>query len=498
MTIAELIKGLPIDLRAGPAATRIESIVEDSRRAGPGCLFAARPGSRADGADHAGEAVARGAAAVLVEGDPCALPPGAAVLATARVADMLGPLAERFHGDPTRALRLVGVTGTNGKTTIAHLVQQVLGRGGVRCGLIGTVQIDDGAARYTAHMTTPPAVETSRLLARMRDNGCGAAAMEVSSHALDQGRCAGLRFTAAVFTNLSGDHLDYHGTMEAYGAAKQRLFRGLAPEASAILNADDPAAALMAAGCAARIVTCSVEDRSASCFAEIHGGSIAGMDATFHGSWGRFRIHLPLAGRHNAINALQAAAAAFAAGAPADSLGEALAACAPPPGRLERVTAAGDAITVLVDYAHTDAALASVLRTLRPLVPAPGRLRVVFGCGGDRDRTKRPRMGRVAAELGDDLIVTSDNPRTEPPEAIIAEILAGVPEGRRRATATITCREQAIGEAIAGARAGDVVLIAGKGHETCQVIGTASRPFDDRAVAAAALRDRRGREAVVA
>ncbi len=497
MTIAELIQGLPIEVLGGSAATRIDAIVEDSREARPGCLFAARPGSRADGADHACEAVARGAAAVLVE-RATAVPPGAATLVTGRVADVLGALAERIHGHPTSAMQLAGVTGTNGKTTVAHLVQQIVSRAGRRCGLIGTVHIDDGAGRYTAHMTTPPAVETSRLLARMRDNGCSAAAMEVSSHALDQGRCAGLRFAVAIFTNLSGDHLDYHKSMEEYGAAKQRLFRGLRPGATAVLNRDDPASVVMADGCAAEIVTCSIDDRSATCFAEIHGQAIGGIDATFHGGWGRFRIHLPLPGRHNASNALQAAAAAFALGCDPETLRDALQQCTAPPGRLEAVTAPGEAITVLVDYAHTDAALASVLRTLRPLIPAPGRLRVVFGCGGDRDRSKRPRMGRVAAELGDDLIVTSDNPRTEPPDSIIAEILSGVPHARLSAATAITCREQAIVESIARAGPGDVVLIAGKGHETCQVIGAATRPFDDRAVAAGALRQRRQREAIEA
>ena len=493
MKLAELIEGLSIELIQGSASVEITGIEEDSRRATPGCLFAARPGSEANGLAYIGDAVAAGAAAVLV---PCGtqvdLARSVPVLATPDVAAVLGLLAERSWSRPSEALRLIGVTGTNGKTTVSHLVQHVLNTAGLRCGLIGTVRIDDGQRQQAATLTTPPALELSARLAAMVGNHCTAAVIEVSSHALHQRRTAGLAFDVGIFTNLSGDHLDYHDTPEAYADAKAMLFRSLPSTGYAVINIDDPAASAMMAECAAQPLTCSLADRSAECFAEIGRQAITRVEAIFHGPWGSFEVRLPLAGVHNVTNALQAAAAAFTLGIGRSTLQSALERCVPPPGRLEAVTGPGDGFTVLVDYAHTDAALANVLQTLRPLVPPDGRLRVVFGAGGDRDRTKRPRMGRVAAQIADDLIITSDNPRTEDPAAIIDEIAAGVPESRRPNTILLTDRREAIEVTIGEARPGDVVLIAGKGHEAYQVIGTERRPFDDRAVVAAAL-DRRRR-----
>ncbi len=493
MKLAELIEGLSIELIQGSASVEITGIEEDSRRATPGCLFAARTGSESDGRAYISDAVAAGAAAVLV---PCGtqvdLARSVPVLATPDVAAVLGPLAERTWSRPSEALRLIGVTGTNGKTTVSHLVQHILNTAGLQCGLIGTVRIDDGQRQHASTLTTPPAPELSALLAAMVGNHCAAAVLEVSSHALHQRRTAGLAFDVGVFTNLSGDHLDYHDTPEAYADAKAMLFRSLPSTGYAVINIDDPAASTMMVDCPAQPLTCSLADRGAECFAEIGRQAITRVEAIFHGPWGSFEVRLPLAGVHNVTNALQAAAAAFALGIGRGTLQSALEQCVPPPGRLEAVTGPGDAFTVLVDYAHTDAALANVLQTLRPLVPPDGRLRVVFGAGGDRDRTKRPRMGRVAAEIADDLIITSDNPRTEEPAAIIDEIAAGVPEARRPNTILLADRRQAIEVSISEARPGDVVLIAGKGHEPYQVIGTERRPFDDRAVVAAAL-DRRRR-----
>ncbi len=495
MKLAALIEGLSIEVIQGSADADVSGIVEDSRRVTPGCLFAARRGSEADGLSYIADAVAAGAAAVLVPcGTPVSLPESVTVLATPDVAAVLGPLAERFWSRPSDALRLVGVTGTNGKTTVSHLVQHILNAAGLRCGLIGTVRIDDGAHEQAATLTTPPALELSAQLATMVSNHCAAAVVEVSSHALHQRRTAGLAFDVGVFTNLSGDHLDYHGTQEAYADAKAMLFRSLPSTGYAVVNIDDPAAPAIVADCPARPLTCSLADRSAECFAEIGAQAITRVEAIFHGPWGSFEVRLPLAGVHNVTNALQAAAAAFALGIGRGTLQSALEQCVPPPGRLEHMTGPGDAFTVLVDYAHTDAALANVLQTLRPLVPPNGRLRVVFGAGGDRDRTKRPRMGRVAAAIADDLIITSDNPRTESPGTIIQEIAAGVPELRWPDTTLLADRRKAIEVTIGEARPGDVVLIAGKGHEPYQVIGTERRPFDDRAVVAAAL-DRRRRMA---
>jgi UDP-N-acetylmuramoyl-L-alanyl-D-glutamate--2,6-diaminopimelate ligase len=318
-------------------------------------------------------------------------------------------------------------------------------------------------------------------------NRCTAAVMEVSSHALHQGRTAGLPFDVGVFTNLSGDHLDYHGTPDAYGEAKATLLRSLPAAGWAVVNMDDPAASRMTNGCRARVLSCSLADPRADCRARIHHQSITGIDAEFSGPWGSFDVQLPLAGRHNVANALEASAACFTLGVDRSTLPDALACCPAPPGRLEPVTEPGDPVTVLVDYAHTDDALANVLRTLRPLVPDGASLRVVFGCGGDRDRTKRPRMGQVAAQLADELYVTSDNPRTEDPQAIIDEITKGIPGLRWPDTVLLVDRKLAIESAIDRTRPGDVVLIAGKGHEPYQIVGSEKRPFDDRLTAAEAL-----------
>jgi UDP-N-acetylmuramoyl-L-alanyl-D-glutamate--2,6-diaminopimelate ligase len=437
--------------------------------------------------------------------DPCAGLPAAASVVRVAVPDgtdltrLAGALADRLAGSPSRHLRLVGITGTNGKTTMAFLVQQFLRAAGDRCGLIGTVTVDDGCRAAPASLTTPGAIQLAAILGRMVANGCSACAMEVSSHALDQGRADALRFAAAVFSNLTGDHLDYHGTMERYAAAKARLFAMLPPEGTAVVNADDPWHRAMIAGCRARVLRCSVREEGgggaeprdgtpgADCTAIVHASRLGWQDATFRGPWGSVRTRLPLVGRHNAMNALEAAAAASAVGVPAGAICAALSACTSPPGRLEPVTTPEDPFAVLVDYAHTDDALLNVLGALRPLVGAGGRLVTVFGCGGDRDRTKRPRMMRVACEGSDRVVVTSDNPRTEDPEAIIDEVLAGRPGDCRAAVLRQPDRARAIATAVSEARPGDIVLIAGKGHEDYQIVGTERRPFDDRVAAREAL-----------
>jgi UDP-N-acetylmuramoyl-L-alanyl-D-glutamate--2,6-diaminopimelate ligase len=386
---------------------------------------------------------------------------------------------------------LVGITGTNGKTTVGHLIHEMLNDVGIRCGLTGTVQVDDGADTRPAALTTPPAVEISRLLRAMVDHGCAAAVLEVSSHALHQRRTAGISFDAAVFTNLSGDHLDYHRTVAAYAETKATLFRTLAPTAAAIVNIDAPAAGRMLRGCRGRVLTCSLRAPGADCYAEVGRQTTRTTEVVFTGPWGSFDAQLPLTGRHNVTNALQAAAVCSWLGVQRADLPLLLERCTAPPGRLEPLTGPHDEFAVLVDYAHTDDALASALEALRDLPPDElgprGRLRVVFGCGGDRDRTKRPRMARVAARFADELIITSDNPRTEDPQAIIDDIVAGIPFDRLADTLTLVDRRQAIEAAIERTEPGDVVLIAGKGHEPYQIIGTRRRPFDDRRVAARAL-----------
>ena len=493
MRLAELIEHLPVTLRLGSPEVEITAVTEDSRLVAAGALFVARPGMVTDGRKFIPQAVAAGAAAILADDASGIDPSPAALLTCDEVPLQAAILAERFHGDPSKRLTLIGVTGTNGKTTVVSLAHQLLNRSGIRCGLIGTVHVDAGRGIHRAALTTPPAVEISRLLRFMVDHGCRACVIEASSHALDQRRTAGLAFAAGVFTNLSGDHLDYHKTMEAYGGAKARLFRAVGEGGWAVVNADDPASEKILSGFDGRVITTSFTDEKATCFAEVGMLSSSATQARMAGPWGEFMVRLPIVGRHNVANALQAAAVAHRLGVNGDALAEGLSQCAAPPGRLEPVTGELDEITVLVDYAHTDDALDNVLCAVRPLVPEQARLVVVFGCGGDRDATKRPRMAGAACRWADEIIVTSDNPRTEDPRAIIDEILGGIPSDRRQGVLAIVDRAQAIHTAVARAEAGDVILIAGKGHETHQIIGAARRPFDDRTVAAQAILQRRAR-----
>ncbi len=512
MLLRDLVAGIATVQRpaGAPPSPVITNVCEDSRRVTPGCLYVARPGSQNDGRAFVADAIAKGAAAVLYDdsdgsGDPC--PADSSVIRvrlnpsksadTARgggsaISRAACRIAERFEGNPSEWLHLVGLTGTNGKTTTAYLIQQFVRAGGGACGVIGTVAIDDGATRQVADLTTPSGIELSAALGRMVANGCSSCAMEVSSHALDQGRASALHFKTAVFTNLTGDHLDYHKSMEEYAAAKARLFAMLPADGTAIVNADDPWHARMLQECTARVIMCSLGARNdsvnAGCHATIHSASMGWQDVTFSGAFGTVRTNLPLVGRHNAMNALQAAAAAHAAGVSGEIICRALAQCAAPPGRLEPVTRMDHPFAVLVDYAHTDDALLNALSALRPLVGPGGRLTVVFGCGGDRDRTKRPRMMTVACQNADRVIVTSDNPRCEEPEAIIDEILAGRPAAPRRVLIQRQAdRARAIDVAVQEARKGDIILIAGKGHEDYQIVGKTKRPFDDRHVARAAL-----------
>ncbi|MEE8155793.1 MAG: UDP-N-acetylmuramoyl-L-alanyl-D-glutamate--2,6-diaminopimelate ligase [Phycisphaerales bacterium] len=489
MRIAELIQGSSIELVRGSPQTEVCEIVEDSRVASAGCLFVARAGTESDGSAFIEEAVSKGSVAIL-GANSTNIPEGVVALTADSPARAAAHLAERFNGHPATILQIVGITGTNGKTTIAHLVHHLLTHADVTCGLIGTVQIDDGAETTPASLTTPSAIDVSRLLRAMVNNHCTAAAIEVSSHALDQDRVAELPFDVAVFSNLSGDHLDYHQSMDDYAQAKARLFRSLSPDACAVINIDDPNASQMVRDCSARVLTTSLVDPGADCFAKCDNQTIEQVDASFRGPWGKFSVCLPLVGEHNVANALQAAAACWVMGLKRDALRTGLNSCSAPPGRLEPVTTPNDDFTVFVDYAHTDDALGNVLQALRPLVPEAGRLRVVFGCGGDRDRTKRPRMAEVAARYADELIITSDNPRTEDPQTIIDEILVGVPASCRADIMSVVDRRAAIEYAIEQCGPNDVVLIAGKGHEPYQIIGTQKRPFDDRRVAAEAIASR--------
>ncbi len=526
MRLGDLIDGLGLSLSRGGGEVEVTEITDDSRRATPGCVYIARdvpgPDGLARAQDYIAAAVANGAVAVIAGAAHAPLATGADVAwASAAKVDqrLAGQLAERFFGEPSAKLKLLGITGTNGKTTTAFILQHLLRQAGVATGLMGTVLVDDGRERRPAELTTPGAIDFSRNLAAMVANGCRAAVAEVSSHALHQGRVAALRFDVGVFTNLTGDHLDYHGTMEDYAAAKAVLFASLPAEGYAVVNADDAWTPRLLEGCVAKVLSCSVSSEghappkgeASACHATILRMEADRLRGVFDGPWGSVEVDLPLVGRHNAINALQAAAAGNTITALARTLRNGLASCPGVPGRLEAVRleagqldAAGvtsDSAsaapvtgmpTVIVDYAHTHDALENALLALRPVTR--GRLIVLFGAGGDRDRTKRPKMAAVACKLADRVIITSDNPRTEDPQAIIDEILSGVPAQTAANKVHVQSqRDAAIALAISEAGPLDVVLLAGKGHEDYQIIGTTKHPFDDRVHALAALDRRAGR-----
>jgi UDP-N-acetylmuramoyl-L-alanyl-D-glutamate--2,6-diaminopimelate ligase len=488
MPTATLLEALGEATVLGTPPSAVAGVAHDSRRVAPGECFVALPGLRADGRRFAADALARGAALVVAEPpDPL---PGAerarVLVPSARAA--LARLAAAYHGQPARALTVVGITGTSGKTTTCLLVDAVLRAAGAPTGVVGTIEYRIGDEVIPAGQTTPEAPELQALLARMRERGVRAVAMEVSSHALAMHRVDGIDFDVAVFTNLSQDHLDFHGTMEEYGRAKARLFRLLAastkPAPTAVVNADDPAGARMVAGLGLRTLRFGLAAEADVRPRQWRSG-LDGIRMTVDTPAGPLEIRSALVGEHNVANLLAAVAVGVARRRPPAEIAAALGGLGLVPGRFERVEA-GQPFLVVVDYAHKPDALERVLQTARRLVPAGGRLGVVFGCGGDRDRGKRPLMGGIAARLADRVWVTSDNPRSEPPEAIIGEIDAGIaalgPAALER-RATQPDRRAAIRDALGWARAGDVVVIAGKGHETYQIVGADVLPFDDRAVA---------------
>jgi UDP-N-acetylmuramoyl-L-alanyl-D-glutamate--2,6-diaminopimelate ligase len=503
--------------RAAPVAPRaleITNLAYDSRLVGPGTLFFCVAGFRSDGHDFARQAIENGAAALVVE-RPLDLGVPEILVASARAA--MGALASRFYGDPTAELRVVGVTGTNGKTTTAYLVRALLEATGEQCGLLGTVKSVVGGAERPVTRTTPEAIDLQADFRAMLDGGDRACAMEVSSHALALRRTDGVHFAAAVFTNLTQDHLDFHDTLEDYFQAKRRLFSpgsaageplGTAgrelvqPPGVSVVNVGDPYGRRLAAEIEG-VRTFAVE-APAEYSATGLRCSADGCSFTLHTPAGERAVALPMPGRFNVANALGALAAAHALGGDLDLSVGALSAGVRVPGRFEPVDEGQD-FAVLVDYAHTPDSLENVLRAARELAGSPeraeGRVICVFGAGGDRDRGKRPLMGEIAARLADVALITSDNPRSEDPERIIAEIMAGVaqvdsgprrgPQSGARHVKAIADRRAAIAEAVACGRPGDVVVIAGKGHEQGQELaGGRKEPFDDVEVARRALRAR--------
>jgi UDP-N-acetylmuramoyl-L-alanyl-D-glutamate--2,6-diaminopimelate ligase len=511
----ELSRPLP-GAREG-AGVAITSLAYDSRTVTPGALFFCVPGLRADGHDFAAQAVRDGAVALVSE-RPLELGVPEVLVESARAA--MAPVAARFYGHPARELRVVGVTGTNGKTTTAYLIRALLEAAGAQCGLLGTVKSVVGGQERPVSRTTAEAIDLQADLRAMLDGGDTACAMEVSSHALALGRVDATEFAAAVFTNLSRDHLDFHATMEEYFQAKRRLFvpRGCAAPEVGVINLDDPSGRRLAqefTGARTFALDVPADYRATGLRCDF-----AGCRFTLHSPEGAHELSLPLPGRFNVANALAALAAAHALGAPLPALVAALERGVRVPGRFEPVDAGQD-FAVLVDYAHTPDSLENVLRAARELAERGGRdhgrVLCVFGAGGDRDRGKRPLMGEAAARLADVVLVTSDNPRSEDPEAIIAEIMLGIQRaggtaarapgglrargarGRGRANAgpasasvrAIVDRREAIAEAVACARRADVLVIAGKGHEQGQELaGGRKLPFDDVSVARDALQAR--------
>jgi UDP-N-acetylmuramoyl-L-alanyl-D-glutamate--2,6-diaminopimelate ligase len=484
----------PQGMGAPMTEVRLVDITHDSRQAGPGVLFACRPGQRVDGHDFAPQAVAAGSPALLVE-RICDL--AVPQITVRSVADALGPAAAAIHGHASRALTLIGVTGTNGKTTTAYLLESVLRAAGHVTGLIGTIETIVAGQTVSGTRTTPESTDLQRLFKRMVGTGVTAAAMEVSSHGLALGRVAGTSFAAAVFTNLGRDHLDFHADLEGYYAAKARLF---APHYTpvGVINVDDPWGRRLAA--AAPVAVLRVSSSGTAEDADVVALDIeaarVGWTVTVACTGRRLRLRTKLPGRFNVQNALCALAAAHAAGIDLDAAVAGIAALDGVPGRMERVDA-GQPFTVLVDYAHTPDSVANVLAAARDLTGGrpptrqgvggkpptrQGRVLVVVGCGGDRDPTKRLFMGRVAAELADLAVLTTDNPRSEDPLTILEAMVSGARAVPQAAWTVEPDRHAAIALALAAAEPGDVVVIAGRGHESYQEVAGQILPFDDRLV----------------
>ncbi len=481
MTSYELLKQVFSD--------RAIKVRTDSRHVRPGDVFVAIRGANCDGHDFIGPAVANGARYIVYQKDhtlPSFSHPGGApvVISVGDSARAAGLLAQAAQGNPGAQLTNLAVTGTNGKTTVTFLVHSCLQAAGHKCGLVGTVVYDTGSGLAPSSLTTPDCLTIAEAQRHMVDAGVEYMVIEASSHALAQDRLAGMDFRAAAFTNLTGDHLDYHKTKESYLAAKTRLFTTLSPEASAVLNRQAPESQSIAQATKARVCWYAL-DEPADLTARIELMGLEGTHFVLEYQGQREPVSTPLLGRYNVANHLAAAGLCFAAGLDLSTVAAGLSSLTGVPGRLEKVP--GDGFTIVVDYAHTDDALQNVLATLRPL--CAGRLIVVFGCGGDRDKTKRPRMARVVQQWADRVVVTSDNPRTEKPRAIIDDIMAGFDDPDAEHVVVEPDRRKAIGIAVQNAQPNDVVLIAGKGHETYQIIGDRKFDFSDKDVARQCLRE---------
>jgi UDP-N-acetylmuramoyl-L-alanyl-D-glutamate--2,6-diaminopimelate ligase len=502
MKLSELINSLELLETKNPLDPEISGIFHDSRQVVPGGLFFALKGVAADGHRFISAAISNGAVAVIVE-EPVPVPDGVALVRVADARSAMARVAALFYNDPTARLPLIGITGTNGKTTTTYLIEAILAAAKVPAAVLGTISYRFGTTVIEASHTTPESTELQAALQKLEQAGAQAFVMEVSSHALEQKRVDGCHFDIGIFSNLTRDHLDYHGSMESYFTAKQRFFSELLvpdrqkPHRRGAVNIDDPYGAAMAAKSVVPVITFGIKNPADIGPLEF-SSTVGGISGTMHTPKGDFTFNSRLLGRFNLSNILAAVAAGIALDLPLDAIKEGVWQLSKVPGRLERVENS-KGVTCLVDYAHTGDALENVLTTLKEIATA--RIITVFGCGGDRDKGKRPIMGRVASELSDLAIVTSDNPRTEEPGSILEQVKNGIiPLGIRMYTeAELSSgftekgfivhenRREAIRLAVRLAKAEDIILLAGKGHEDYQIIGTAKHHFDDREEAAKAF-----------
>lgn len=491
MYLREVLEAVKVRAAAGDPAVLVKGIAYDSRQVEPGFLFVAVEGFKTDGHEYINEAIKRGASAVVMQRE-ISVPAGTARVLTDNSRLALALISARFFGNPSAKMKMIGITGTNGKTTTSNLVAAVLGASGLKCGLIGTIHNRIGDKILPVKHTTPESLDLQRLLAGMVDEGAAACVMEVSSHALALHRVDGCEFDTAVFTNFTQDHLDFHENMEDYLSAKLKLFNSLSAAGGvkelkcAVINADDDRAADFIRASGGTVYTYGINS-PADARAENIMVKAGGVNFTVRGKWGRCPLELKITGLFNVYNALAAFTSTAAMGIPVEVIKGALENIRGVPGRFEHVDSGQD-FSVIVDYAHTPDGLENILKTARQLTRA--RLITVFGCGGDRDRKKRPLMGMIAAGYSDFTIVTSDNPRTEDPLKIIGEVEAGVKQAADKDRYTVVPdRREAIRAAVGMARRDDVIVIAGKGHEDYQIIGSEKFPFDDRLEAAAALEE---------
>jgi UDP-N-acetylmuramoyl-L-alanyl-D-glutamate--2,6-diaminopimelate ligase/murE/murF fusion protein len=488
--IERALGGLLDSRGPGPGPSSGVSLLTcDSREAAPGALFVAVRGFRTDGHRHIPSAVASGAAAIICEEYPAECLPTVRYLLVNDARAALADAARVFYGDPAGSLMLIGVTGTNGKTTTSRLITSMLNATGIPAGYIGTGLCRFGGRDIVLDRTTPESHELQALFRQMLDEGCRAVVMEVSSHALVLKRVHGLLFRAAVFTNLTQEHLDFHETMEGYAAAKQLLFGQLTPDGFAVVNGDDPHAGFMVSGLSPeRLFRCSI-DRGAAAgerevSAEIASMDVDGTRVTIGFDGERLPATVPLPGVFNVMNLLEAFAVGLGIGIAPSSALSGLVSGDTVEGRMERFWSPDRTRCAVVDYAHTPDALQKALEALRAIVPAGAGLTVVFGCGGNRDRLKRPEMGRIAADLADRVLITSDNPRDEDPETILDEIEAGM---QGRAHLRVSDRAEAIRRAVEGLGDGDILLVAGKGHEKYQEVAGEKHYFSDQDILAGCL-----------